>query len=106
MSVPIIAFLKGWLYEEASLQMDPLLSLYIWIYESLISKLLQKSCGKNMRSVLLYNPSKTQWKNKGSYSWYAVKNTYNPVEQIRRNTFGIYHVFHTSLIKTVMGKIK
>jgi hypothetical protein len=59
-----------------------------------------------MRSVLLYNPSKTQWKNEPSYSWYAVKNTYNPVEQIRRNTFGIYHVFHISLIKTVMGKIK
>jgi hypothetical protein len=61
MSISIGASLKGCLYDDVSLQMDIMfyntLPLYILTYVSLMSKFLQKSCGKNMRNILLYNPS-------------------------------------------------
>jgi hypothetical protein len=109
MFVPIVASSKECLYEEVSLQMDtmfhntPLCTfepMYFWCqtppktlwgkYEECTLIILQKPSGKN----------------EGFNFWYAVKNSYNLVGQIRRNTFSIYHVFHISFIKTLMGKIK
>jgi hypothetical protein len=53
--------------------------------------------------VLLYNPSKTMWENEGQRYWYAVKNFYNLVGQIRRNTISIRYVSSISLEK-IHGK--
>jgi hypothetical protein len=64
-------------------------------------KLLQKLYGKNIRSVLLYYPWKPRWEKWKFHSQYAVKNSYNLVWQIRRNTFNIYHIFHISLIRKI-----
>jgi hypothetical protein len=49
---------------------------------------------------------KTLWKKWRYLVLYAVKNSYNPLGQFRRNTINTIYVFLISLIKTLMGKFK
>jgi hypothetical protein len=78
-------YLCNWLFHNVTL----FLNTSPWTVEHmyLLCQTPLKIMWENMRSVLLYNPLKTRWKKWRFHSRYAVKDSYNSVGQIRRNTF-------------------
>jgi hypothetical protein len=75
-----------------------------WTYISLMSNYSKNSMGKIWGVFSYIILQKPDGENEGSILNMLWKNSYNPVGQIRINTFSIYHIFHISLIKIFIGK--